>query len=252
MTFKEESLKLWGSGSDTVYRLSGDLDSVTFVEGVNYASMTDERDGKVYRTVEIGEQIWMAENLNYGAYINDSSSSSFYQRDSQKFCYENESINCDEGGGLYQWHLAMGFGKDCGNSSKECSTLLSAGDHKGICPNGWHMPKYSEWEVLSINLGGTSVAGGKMKLRKNVLSNWDTDNFNDGNSSGFSALAVGRRYWYGGGFLFQGWRATFWEAEEYNRSDGYSRSIHDTETRLTRGDLPKIYGFSVRCLMNNL
>mgnify|MGYP003868098803 CR=1 FL=1 len=69
MTFKTDSLKLWGSGSDVSYGVSGDLDSVTFVEGVHYGSMTDIRDGKVYKTVKIGEQTWMAENLNFGEYL---------------------------------------------------------------------------------------------------------------------------------------------------------------------------------------
>jgi uncharacterized protein (TIGR02145 family) len=86
----------------------------------------DSRDGKTYKAVKIGNQIWMAENLNY-----DMGGS---------WCYENSTSNCDKYGRLYTWEAA-----------------------REACPPGWHLPSDSEWSSLTNYLGGEEVAGGKLK-----------------------------------------------------------------------------------------
>jgi len=88
--------------------------------------LTDSRDGKVYKTVQIGNQTWTAENLNYTT--------------SGSYCYEGREYNCDQFGRLYSWESA--------NSA---------------CPSGWHLPTNSEWQTLVDQLGGDVVAGGKLK-----------------------------------------------------------------------------------------
>ena len=104
----------------------------------------DARDGQKYKTTKIGAQTWMAENLNYGLYINDGNSSLTYQTGAQKFCYDNDEKNCATDGGLYQWQTAMGFEKSCVDGNESCSSKINSGNHQGICPNGWHMPKQNE------------------------------------------------------------------------------------------------------------
>jgi len=83
-------------------------------------SFTDVRDGKVYRTVEIGKQVWMAENLNY------------YAKGS--WCYDNDDEKCKRYGRIYTWDVVMD------GETEEAS--------KGICPEGWHVPTNAEWESL--------------------------------------------------------------------------------------------------------
>jgi uncharacterized protein (TIGR02145 family) len=238
MSFKTDSLKLWGLGSDVSYGLNGDLDSVTFTEGVHYGSMTDSRDAKVYKTVKIGAQTWMAENLNYGTYLVETDSINQYQIEAQKFCYDNQVSNCDTGGGLYQWHTAMGFAKECGDGSKICADQISIENHQGICPGGWHVPKQSEWDLLTTRLGRSRVAN-KMKLFS----------FDGTNSSGFSALGVGYRH-YNTGFYDKNNFAYFWDAEEVSGdgNSGYYHNLWRPGSGLYRNSHGKRSGYSVRCL----
>jgi uncharacterized protein (TIGR02145 family) len=213
-------------------------------------NMTDPRDGKNYKTVMIGTQTWMAENLNYGIYLADlgyPDGAEQYQNGSQKFCYDNDEANCVTDGGLYQWHTAMGFDKTCGDGSKTCADQISSGNHQGICPSGWHMPKQAEWDALQTYLGGGSVAGEKMKLNNTGNSNWDASTYNDGNSSGFSALPSGVRDIGDRGFNSRGRGAGFWEAVENSSDSAPSRGMDDGYAILSRYYGNKQNGFSVRC-----
>ena len=212
--------------------------------GVIYGSFTDTRDNQVYKTVVIGTQTWMAQNLNYGAYISDSNSGSTYQSGAQKFCYGNIASNCDTDGGLYQWHTSMGFASNCATTS--CAGQISTGNHQGICPVGWHVPKAIEWNVLQTYLGGSTVVGSKMKLNNTGNSSWDASSYNDGNSSGFSAQPSGFRNNYGV-FYDRGYDAYFWEIAEYNESRAYYRDLDGRSSVLIRSNDYKSSGLSVRC-----
>ena len=97
-------------------------------EWIEYGKLTDARDGKTYKTVEIGSQVWMAANLNYKM---DSS-----------YCYEDDANNCDKYGRLYTWSAAL-----------------------KVCPSGWHLPSKTEWETLNDAAGGLSIAGRELKSR---------------------------------------------------------------------------------------
>lgn len=171
-----------------------------FVCGTRF---TDERDRKSYLTVQIGDQCWMAQNLNHGMSINSSAS----QTDNQiieKYCYENDKGNCDLYGGIYQWDELMQY-----------TTMEST---KGVCPDGWHVPSDYEWKVLEMSLGmsqesadsagwrGTDEGG---KLKATGTSFWDSPNLGATNTSIFTALPGGMG-WEDGSFSGMGEFAVFW------------------------------------------
>ena len=130
-------------------------------------------EGKVYNTVLIGEQCWLKENLNVGTRIN-SNSSTDHQTDNgivEKYCYDNDPNNCEKYGGLYQWKEAMKY-------------IIEEGT-QGICPDGWHLPKATEFEILAntVEFDGNSLK---------ALEQGSGDGTGT-NTSGFSALLAGRR-----------------------------------------------------------
>ena len=98
----------------------------------------DARDGRVYRTVRIGTQWWMSENLNYGTRINGSLNQT-NNSIAEKYCFNNLESSCDTLGALYQWDEMMNY------------TAVRL--NRGICPAGWHVPSDDEWKKLEIFLG---------------------------------------------------------------------------------------------------
>lgn len=114
-------------------------------------TFTDSRDGKIYKTVKIGTQTWMAENLAFKAV-------------SGCWTYNNNDGLVNSYGYLYSWETA-----------------------RKSCPAGWHLPSYGEWKELIDYLGGESIAGGKLKS----TSWWESPNSGANNSSGFLALPGG-------------------------------------------------------------
>ena len=211
------------------------------VDGENncvYGTLTDTRDGKTYKTVTIGDQTWMAENLNY-AYTGVRYSYRGWGSDSTSWCYDNDPANCAKYGRLYTWAAAMDSvgtwstnGKGCG----EDSTCSPTGTIRGICPEGWHLPDTTEWKTLFTAVGGQDDAGVKLKAQ----TGW-YDSGNGTDSFGFSALPAGYKY-YDVRYFNEGNYAYFWSSTEFNSVCAY---YNDSATR---GSSSKGYGFSVRCL----
>jgi uncharacterized protein (TIGR02145 family) len=168
------------------------------------SSLTDSRDGQTYSLVEIGTQCWMAENLNYSTGTN--------------WCFDNNPSNCVTYGRLYDWHTAI-----------------------SACPDGWHLPSDSEWQVLVDYLGGDAVAGGKMK----TVSGWSTPNAGATNESGFSALPGGNRL---GNFNELGIQGYWWTGTAVDADFAWYRSIYYGLTGVGRTDYYKTAGFSCRCV----
>ena len=210
--------------------------------------MTDERDGQTYKTVTIGTQTWMAENLNY-AYtdvpynytLNDSS----YTSDSTSWCYKDSVEYCAKYGRLYTWAAAMDSVGTWSTNSKGCgykSTCTPTCPVRGICPEGWHLPDTTEWRTLFTAVGGQSTAG---KILKST-NGWNSSG-NGTDAYAFSALPAGRRN-YDGDFNYEGDRAYFWSSTEGDSSGAYGMCLDYYSDSAGLGNYYKYYEFSVRCL----
>jgi uncharacterized protein (TIGR02145 family) len=188
---------------------------------------------KTHKTVVIGTQTWIAENLNY-----DVGGSK---------CYNNQESNCDTYGRLYDWSTAMGFDASC--NSTTCSGQVET-PHQGICPDGWHIPSNAEWTTL-INYvesekGCSSCAGTHLK----TTSGWSSySGIVNLDSYGFSALPGGGGY-SDGYFNDVGYYGRWWSASEYNSGSAYYRSMYYDDEYAYYSYLNKNYLFSVRCLQD--
>ena len=193
--------------------------------------LTDPRDEQVYTTIQIGEQCWMAENLNIGEMINGNSTMTNNSL-IEKYCYDNDPANCEIYGGLYQWNEMMEY------------TTTPGG--QGICPSGWHLPTDGEWTTLTDFLDGTSVAGGKMKETGTI--HWSSPNTGATNESGFTALPGGYRK-YNGVFYDLPNYGYFWSSSEL-ADYAWCRYLHYDYANVSRDVYDKSYGFSSRCVQN--
>lgn len=196
--------------------------------------MVDTRDGQVYNTVEIGNQCWMAENLNIGTMINGANNQA-NNGIIEKYCYDNNSSNCNTYGGLYQWNEMMQY--------------VTTPGAKGICPNGWHIPEYSEVIALSNYLGGNFIAGGKLKEAGTI--HWNPPNTSATNESGYTALPEGGMGVTAGGGIF----AYLGENGHISSStqDGnryWSGILRYDEQGLSFGTAYKPDGYPLRCIKN--
>lgn len=229
------------SSSSQIYVLSSSTEissSIDVSSSQDEQTFVDERDGTEYKMVTIGNQTWMAENLNFGTFVTDINDSTQFLDENQKFCFLNELVQCDVRGGLYQWHSALNVSQDCSSGNISCADSIEA-NHQGICPSGWHDPTLSEWNTLNSFVGGESLAGRKLRL----------ESFNGTNDYGFNILSSGRRD-KGGNFYLGSTEAYFWLASEngaYNARYGWTSS-DETSTKWFHSS--KKNGMSVRCLKN--
>ena len=211
---------------------------------ITYGTMTDSRDGQIYKTVTIGTQTWMAENLNY-AYTDVPCNYIGYTSDSTSWCYDNDPANCTKYGRLYTWAAAMDSVGTWSNNGKGCgygSTCSPALPVRGICPEGWHLPTKSEFETLFTAVGGQSRAS--IMLRS--TSSWK----NHGNGTddfGFSALPAG--YLSNGGyFSSSGYYAYFWSTTEDDDVKAYNVYLYYYNESAFLSSRYKDFALSVRCL----
>ena len=227
---------------------SSDASTYDVVTGM----LTDSRDGQTYRTVKIGDQVWMAENLNYAYTGVPFDYNGGYTSDSTSWCHDNKPANCAKYGRLYTWAAAMDSvgtwstnGKGCGYD-KTCS-VASAGSAtlvRGICPKGWHLPSNDEWRALFTAVGGSSTAGSKLKSQ----TGWTAySGITNEDAFGFSALPAGYRDDYGD-YNNDGSSANFWSSPEGNSSSAYNVYLDYYYDYAYLSYSNKDYGFSVRCL----
>ena len=195
--------------------------------------MTDSRDGQTYKTVTIGTQTWMAQNLNYET--------------ANSYCYDDNASYCTKYGRLYTWAAAMDSegtwstnGKGCGYGTT-CSPTYPV---RGVCPEGWHLPTRAEFETLVTAIGDESIAGQKLKSTTGWTAHRD---FINEDAFAFSALPAGVRDYYGG-YYNEGNDAYFWSSTEDNSDDAYSMGLYCNGDHAYLYSYGKNYGDSVRCL----
>jgi uncharacterized protein (TIGR02145 family) len=187
----------------------------------------DPRDGQSYATVQIGDQVWMAENQAYegaGQQISDDvdwAENSNYDG----WCYygDNKAKYGCSYGFLYQWEVA-----------------------KEVCPSGWHLTSDAEWTELTDYLDGESVAGGIMK--ESGTAHWNSPNTGATHGIGFNALPGGYLAYYGSNFGFMRYSAFFWSSTEYNSSHAMCHRLYHNNSEVVRESFFKRSGFSVRCV----
>ena len=213
---------------------------------LTYGTMTDQ-EGNVYKTIVIGTQEWMAENLNTSIYRNgDAIPTDFSNAEWENTTntqqgawayYNNDASNACPYGKLYNWYTCA--------------------DARQLCPEGWHVPTDLEWSEM-INFldpaadGGNNdnIAGGKLKTTGTIETAtglWYSPNTGTTNSSGFSGAPGGGRY-SKGGYDFIGLGGVWWSSSEKVTSASWGRVLYYTDGFARRGIGNKQVGFSVRCL----
>lgn len=215
------------SNASAMYQNTSECPS-TFNCGDN---LIDNRDSKSYKTVLIGTQCWMKENINIGTRINGASNQS-NDGTIEKYCYNDDENNCNVYGGMYQWDEAMQY--------------VTTEPIKGICPIGWHIPSEGDWGTLMTYVGGLSIAGGKLK--ETGFDHWASPNLSASNSVGFTALGAGMRAYGDGKFYFLTKRTYMWSSGVMDATFAYVRGPLSDYATITYGSFPKTDGFSVRCI----
>ncbi len=217
----------------------------------NAGTFTDPRDDQTYKWVRIGEQVWMAENLNYN--INGS------------WCYDNNTANCDAFGRLYSWDIVMA---GASSSSSNPSGI------KGICPPGWHVPSKAEW----VELINYVDANGYPNEKDNIIgagnalkSCWQVDSHLGGDCDryeyprwsahethygldkfGFNALPGGERNRYGIYTYYRlGTMGNWWTTNEHSNLAAWRIRLHYGYGKVWDNYDGKSFGFSLRCVRDD-
>ena len=201
-------------------------------------------DGNVYETVQIGNQLWMAENLKVTHYNNGDEILTGYNNPewtnlstgAYAVYYDNPS-NTETYGNLYNWY--------------------AVDDNRGMCSEDWHIPTDEEIKVLEIYLGmseseansdgwrGTNEGG---KLKEEGTTHWVSPNTGATNESGFTALPGGSRFYYDGIYQNIGGLGYFWSSSEGDSNYAWIRLLSYNFSGIHRGNYNKRSGFSVRCV----
>lgn len=189
-------------------------------------------DGNIYNTVQIGDQVWMSENLKTTRYRNGdlipnvtTDNTAWGNLTTGAWSYYNNDVSFNAiYGKLYNWYTTEG---------------------DMLCPTGWGVPTDAEWTTLTTYLGGESVAGGKMKTIG--TSYWRFQSAGTDNFSGFSALPGGYRFFLGS-FDWLRDIAFFWSATEDASGTAWYRNLFSGSVDVFRVSNVKTIGASVRCL----
>jgi len=208
---------------------------IMFNPDLTYGTVTDI-ENNVYKTITIGTQTWMAENLRTTKYrngdpiTNGTDAAEWKNFVTGAYCdYENTGSNDSIAvfGLLYNWYAAT--------------------DSRNIAPEGWHIPGDAEWTTLTAFLLGDSIAGGKLK--ESDVTHWITPNQGASNASGFTAIPGGN-IGYESSTKFKGINYTgfWWSSTEFSATTAWFRVMTSGYKSVGRKSVNKYDGFSLRCL----
>ncbi len=226
------------------YNINTQIDSIIFHQPVTPGNtFTDSRDGNVYRTITIGSQVWMAENLRYLPSVSGPAAGSKTTPYYYVYGYNGTDVNAAKAtanyaiyGVLYNWAAAM---------AGSTSSSANPSGVQGVSPPGWHLPSDAEWTQLNDYLGGTSIAGGKLK--EAGIIHWTTPNTGASNITGFTALPGGLRDWVE---VFDKLTNSgyWWCSTDRDSNIARYRSMYFDGEGLIRSEGSKQQGYSVRCV----
>ena len=227
---------------DTLYLTNGNYVVIPGISLLNpptsgFGPALVDIDENSYKTVYIGKQQWMAENLKVSKYsdgttIPNITDNTLWQNNTTGAWsyYNNEVDNNAKYGKLYNWFAVS----------------KTTNGNKNVCPTGWHVPTDAEWTVLTDYLGGASVAGGKMK--EVGTTSWQSPNTESTNTSLFSALPGGQRN-IPGNYSNIGTTGNWWSSSESsNNENAWNHNLFNNRINVTINAYYKENGFSVRCL----
>ena len=245
-TVEESSSSVQPASSSTGYELISKVKPCrnADIDTCQYGILEDTRDGKTYKTIVIGEQTWMAQNLNYD--LDDNR---------RQCCYRNQDDLCSRFGKLYTWAGAMDYDKNRCQDAAYC-TLAS---HQGICPDGWRVPVVEDWDTLWMNVGYNSEnlaidSNYKYKVIRALITDtsyitWDRSG--KGDYFGFSATEHGYRESNQGSF----WSlyttpSAYWTSDQVGAtsSKAYIASMYSSSVDFEQ--YSKTGQFAVRCIKN--
>lgn len=198
-------------------------------EPQNETDTVTDSEGRTYKTVKIGNQWWMAENLNTGTMI----SSSFMASDNdtvEKYCYDNNAVNCEQFGGLYLWNELMNY--------------MTQESIQGICPDGWHIPSDGEVKQLEMELGMTQAQADQNNTWR---GNREGEQMKDGGSSGYNLKLGGAKKSNENFFNISSYGYVYTSSR--SATGPWRRCIYSGSKLVGRYDTyPVTYAMSVRCV----
>ena len=209
-----------------------------------YKQFTDTRNGRTYYYLTINGKdkdgnsasvTVMAENLNIGAMV-DGKKEQDDDSKIERYCYDNDTTNCDKYGGLYQWAEMMQLPSEC--NTKSCADLIKP-NHQGICPNGWRLLTVDDFYIV-VNADGNDAGAKGVRATS----------FGGLNYSGYSLIGAG----YNWNHEFEDLKTgAYWyypiESVEYGGIASIAGYQSNGETANSSGNVYKTHGFSVRCVM---
>ena len=201
-----------------------------------------DHEGNMYRTVQIGTQCWMAENMRCTTSPSGHKwhSNPYFTAAQPDYAAYFATPADLRHGILYNWTAAVDLPAHQNNSRSVAMPV------RGICPQGWHLPSTDEWDLLFNTLGGKKVAGEMMKAPS---QQWDPYLSIHRENSGFDAIPSGS--YTEDGHKYVGMQSYFWSAENFNRSQAWCCILYDFKNEGYNYLDYKCYGHSVRCLKDN-
>ena len=209
---------------------------IIFNSKKNYSTITDI-ESNVYKTITIGTQTWMAENLRTCHFRNglsipeETNHIDWTNLSTCAFCNYNNTKNNDtiiKFGRLYNWYTVSGT--------------------NNIAPDGWHVPSEVEWSTLITYLGGVYIAG--INMKEAGITHWLNLNPDTDNSSGLTLLPSGYRDNIEGEFVGIGTKGVWWSSTEFDSSNAWRQHVYNNQSFVFGTVINKSCGFSIRCIKN--